>query len=47
MKPLRSPITQVDHTNYASDYKIRLTDDTDIDIPQVGLHMSRLPRCVV
>ena len=23
------------HTNYASDYKIRLNDDTDIDIPQV------------
>jgi len=28
---------QVDHTNYASDYKIRLTDDTDIDIPQAWL----------
>ena len=26
---------QVQHTNYASDYKIRLSDDTDIDIPQV------------
>ena len=23
------------HSNYASDYKIRLNDDTDIDIPQV------------
>ena len=28
---------QVVHTNYASDYKIRLNDDTDIDIPQVGV----------
>ena len=28
---------QVVHTNYASDYKIRLNDDTDIDIPQVRI----------
>ena len=35
---------QVQHTNYASDYKIRLSDDTDIDIPQVDKHNnSRAP----
>ena len=26
---------QVVHTNYASDYKICLTDDTDIDMPRM------------
>ena len=37
---------QVVHTNYASDYKIRLNDDTDIDIPQVRTLSPVLFGCI-